>query len=203
MKKFFFLLVTFMYHQILTAQVAVTTDGSSPDGSAMLDVKSTSKGLLIPRMSTAERTGIVLPAQGLLVYDTDTNSFWFYSGAWINLPSALTVWMLNGNSGTSAANFIGTSDNVPLYFRTNNVKAGLVDHLKKNVLFGSRAGFNLHTLSAQNTIIGDSALYANAQSVSGNTIVGYAAQAQSNTTGSYNTVVGSIAKKLAPPVVLL
>jgi hypothetical protein len=50
------------------AQVAVNTDGSSPDASAMLDVKSTTLGLLIPRISTAVRDQIPSPATGLLIY---------------------------------------------------------------------------------------------------------------------------------------
>ncbi len=62
----------------LSAQVAINTDGSSADGTAILDVKSTSQGLLIPRMSSADRTGITTPANGLLVFDTDTKSVWFY-----------------------------------------------------------------------------------------------------------------------------
>ncbi|MBK6930169.1 MAG: hypothetical protein IPH12_04635 [Saprospirales bacterium] len=71
------------------AQVAVNTDGSSADPSAMLDVKSTLRGVLIPRMSTAERTAITTPATGLLAFDSDTNTFWFYNGtAWEQLISA-------------------------------------------------------------------------------------------------------------------
>jgi len=60
--------------------VAINTSGASPDGSAMLDITSTDKGLLIPRMTTSQRTGISSPATGLMVYDTDENSFWYYDG---------------------------------------------------------------------------------------------------------------------------
>jgi hypothetical protein len=55
------------------SQVAINTDGSLPNSSAMLDIKSTNRGLLPPRMTTNERTGIVTPATGLVVYDTDLN----------------------------------------------------------------------------------------------------------------------------------
>jgi len=59
--------------------VAITDDaGYSANSSAMLDVKSTAKGLLIPRMTTAQRNAIASPADGLLVYDTDTHSIWNY-----------------------------------------------------------------------------------------------------------------------------
>ncbi len=64
----------------LSAQMAVTTNGSSADGSAMLDVKSTTKGMLIPRMSQSEIEAIISPAVGLTVFNTDDNRFYFYDG---------------------------------------------------------------------------------------------------------------------------
>jgi len=65
---------------IAPAQVAINMDGSLPHSSAMLDLKSVMGGVLIPRMTTAERTGIASPATGLLVFDTNTNTFWYYNG---------------------------------------------------------------------------------------------------------------------------
>lgn len=63
--------------------VAINATGTGPVASAMLDITSTDKGLLIPRMNTSQRTGIGSPATGLMVYDTDLNQFWFYNGtAW-------------------------------------------------------------------------------------------------------------------------
>ena len=55
----------------LDAQVAIKSNNSSPDSSAMLDVQSTEKGLLIPRMTAAQRSSINGPAAGLLLYQTD------------------------------------------------------------------------------------------------------------------------------------
>jgi len=57
----------------LSAQVAVNTDGSLPVPSAMLDVKSTSKGLLPPRMTTTQRDAITQPVAGLTIYNTSKN----------------------------------------------------------------------------------------------------------------------------------
>ncbi|MBK9337643.1 MAG: hypothetical protein IPM98_14195 [Lewinellaceae bacterium] len=66
--------------------VSINTDGSPPDPSAILDMTSTDKGVLVPRMTTGQRTMIAAPATGLLVFDTNTGSFWFYTGsAWTNL----------------------------------------------------------------------------------------------------------------------
>ena len=71
---------------ISKAQNNVGIGTQSPHASAQLDVSSTTKGLLAPRMTTAQRTTIVSPAKGLLVYDTDANSLFHYNGSsWVNL----------------------------------------------------------------------------------------------------------------------
>ncbi len=67
--------------------MAVNTSGSTAHASAMLDVSSTTQGVLVPRMTAAQRTAISSPATGLLVYQTDaTAGFYFYNGsAWTSL----------------------------------------------------------------------------------------------------------------------
>src|SRR5207253_9883966 len=57
---------------------------TAPNASSLLEVKSTSKGVLIPRMTQTQRNAIALPATGLLIYQTDkTPGFYYYSGtAW-------------------------------------------------------------------------------------------------------------------------
>ncbi len=62
------------------SQVAINADGSLPDSTAMLDVKSTSKGLLIPRMTQAQIAAIVHPADGLMVFCTTDYKLYFYYG---------------------------------------------------------------------------------------------------------------------------
>jgi len=51
---------------------------TDPDPSSILDITSSTQGMLTPRMTTAQRTAITTPAQGLLVFDTDLNAFYFY-----------------------------------------------------------------------------------------------------------------------------
>jgi len=65
----------------LSAQVSINTDGSNADGSAMLDVKSTDKGLLPPRVANVN--DVSNPVAGLLVYDQSVNCMRYYNG---------TVW---------------------------------------------------------------------------------------------------------------
>jgi hypothetical protein len=67
--------------------VAINADGSLPDSSALLDLKSSTKGLLIPRMLQAERDGILLPAAGLLVWQTDNIPGIYYNNGTAALPS--------------------------------------------------------------------------------------------------------------------
>ena len=59
--------------------IAINTDDSPPDPSSILDIKSNNSGLLIPRLSTAQRTTIPNPALGLNVYDTDTKCLFLRS----------------------------------------------------------------------------------------------------------------------------
>lgn len=108
--------------------VAINTTGNGADQSAMLDISSNAKGLLIPRMATTERDAITLPATGLFIYNTTVNAFQVNTGTpatpiWSTLSTAVSgsFWSIAGNSGTTAAaNFIGTTDNNGLSFRTNN-----------------------------------------------------------------------------------
>ena len=71
----------------LNAQVGIGT--TNPDASSLFEVQSTTKGLLTPRMTTAQRTAISSPANGLLVYDTDESAFYYYeAAAWSRLKGA-------------------------------------------------------------------------------------------------------------------
>lgn len=104
----------------------------TPDNSAILELRSTTRGFLLPRMLRAERLAIVSPAHGLMVIQTDNSGgdaagIWWYSvpdAQWYLLTSSSgSPWTLIGNSGTNAAtNFLGTTDAVDLVFRTNNIE---------------------------------------------------------------------------------
>ncbi|SFB96929.1 Chaperone of endosialidase [Flexibacter flexilis DSM 6793] len=124
-KKYLFFAFIGISNVALAQGVAVNTDNSTPDNSAMLDVKSTTKGLLTPRMTVAQRVAISSPATGLLVYQTDgTTGFYHYNGsAWTYLLNANTGWSTLGNAGTFVgSNFIGTTDNNDFVTRTNNTE---------------------------------------------------------------------------------
>jgi hypothetical protein len=81
------------------AGVSINATAALPDASAVLDLSSTTKGMLVPRMTTAQRNAIVAPATALMVYDTDQLGFSFYNGSsWVNLNgSGGGQWNTNGN----------------------------------------------------------------------------------------------------------
>lgn len=140
---------------------------TSPDASALLDMSSTGKGVLLPRMTAAQKSAIASPATGLLVYQTDGTAGFYYNGgtpaapAWLQLsPGLAAAWSLNGNAGTNPSiNFLGTTDNQPLVFRQNNVYAGKFHYGLRNYFIGNYSGIN--TTAPYNIAIGDSALLAN------------------------------------------
>jgi hypothetical protein len=112
MKQLFIcLLLTSLFCARSFAQVSVTTDGTAPDNSAMLDIKSTSKGLLLPRMTTAQRNAITSPAAGLTIYNTSKNANETY----------------NGSSWVSGTHYIGESYGGGIVFYTyDNGQHGLI-----------------------------------------------------------------------------
>ena len=97
MKKItFFISILLLFSISLFAQVGINADGSEPDSSAMLDVKSTERGLLPPRMTHPQMVSIENPANGLIIYCTDCGNSgigalaMFINGAWyIFNPSCL------------------------------------------------------------------------------------------------------------------
>ena len=153
---------------VANAQVGINT--TSPNASAALDITSTDKGLLIPRMTTAQRTAIATPVEGLSVYDTTTKSNWQYNGtAWTNAsPDMRSV-----NSGSHITNDAGVGG--------TGINAG-----GTNVIaIGSGAGFANSGSNA--TFIGPYAGYANTAS---NTIAIGTNSLRVNTTGSPNIGIG-------------
>jgi trimeric autotransporter adhesin len=207
-----FLLFGFLMFVVtnIYAQVAINNDGSSPDNSAMLDVKSTVRGMLLPRMTLVQRNAIVNPANGLMIYQTDNTPGVYYnsgtpaSPAWV-ISGNGSGWSISGNAGTDpAANFVGTTDNQSLRFRTNNTWAGELNPATASVYLGTGAG-QANTTGNSNVAIGEHSLFANTEggynsangyySLSFNTI-GYDNSAYGayalfhNTTGIENTAIG-------------
>ena len=82
-KKGLFLLSFLLFTQYFWSQqnVSISDVQSTPDPSSVLDISSTSKGLLIPRMTSIQRMAIVNPSNALMVFDTDSSCILFYQSA--------------------------------------------------------------------------------------------------------------------------
>ena len=78
---------------------------TSPNASSLLEIRSTTKGMLIPRMTVTQRNAISSPATGLLIYQTNANAsgFYYYNGTTWTALSAKNFWSLTGNAGTNSS----------------------------------------------------------------------------------------------------
>jgi hypothetical protein len=160
---------------------------TTPNASSILDMVSTTKGMLVPRMTKNQRDAIATPATGLLIYATNgVPGFYYYTGTAWQAITPKAGWLLTGNAGTNpATNFIGTTDAQPLIFKVNNQKAGYLGTT-------TNTAFGYQTLNATsglyNTASGFQALYANTTGHD-NTANGFWSLVL-NTTGYYNTAIG-------------
>ena len=153
---------------------------TTPDSSAILDITSNTKGLLIPRMTSLKRNSISNPAKSLIVFDSTANAFYFYNGGnWKTLMTEQTGWNVQGNSGLhSQNNFIGTTDATDFNIRVNGQSAGKLSFNKANIFLGLNAGHTSHT-GEHNIILGDSAMI-------------------NDSTNNENIIIGSNAGKNSP-----
>lgn len=123
-----FILLTFS----LFSQVAINMDGSSADESAMLHVQSTDKGILIPRMNESQRLSIPNPSTGLLVYqNNNTSGFYYNAGSeispnWIKLASAITNSITDAD-GDTKIEVEANSDNDQILFTTTGNEAMVIN----------------------------------------------------------------------------
>ncbi len=200
------------------AQQNIGIGTRTPDASSLLELKSNNKGLLVPRVNLSSETDVITinnPATSLFIYNTnnslpDGEGHYFWNGTkWSKFATRSNLanlsWGTTGNTGTNATtDFIGTVDDKPLVFKTNNIESGRIDAQTNNVFFGRSAGKlstgannsffghqsgSTNTLGVENTAIGSFALESN-NTGNTNTAIGLSAL-RSNITGNFNTAVGS------------
>jgi len=110
--KIIIIVLLLLNYSLLFSQVAINTDGSDPDNSAIFDVKSTSRGFLPPRMTQAERNAISAPADGLLVFCTDCGSgslgtlTMFMAGQWYKFSANCIVQITPGTHFASPTQIV-------------------------------------------------------------------------------------------------
>ncbi len=177
------LLVIFIFSFILShGQMAINTNGNTAHATAMLDVAGTGKGVLIPRMTAAQRDAIAAPATGLLVYVTDDNLFYYFNGTqWNKLSDAQKINdLIDGKSDND-----GTQDYSSVFL---GFQAGSNDDQtdNRNVGVGFKA-LNFNVRGGANTVIGSGVLTLTSYAL-WNTGIGVASLARAYSSG--NTAMG-------------
>lgn len=113
----FLLLLLLLGSFLANAQIGIGT--VTPNATAVLDITSTTQGLLTPRMTTVQRNAIASPAEGLIVYDTDLKAFYYYT-------LSTNSWNAISTNGTPRLNFkrIRSSDNLAVVLATELAAGG-------------------------------------------------------------------------------
>ena len=120
MKTIFLLLLSFFFlSYIAFPQVAINNEGNPADASAMLDVSSTTSGILIPRLTLLQRIALT-PVQGLLVYQNNgVSGFYYYDGAsWQMLINTDVNYYITDDDNDTKITVEKTSDDDTIRFYT-------------------------------------------------------------------------------------
>ncbi len=219
MKKHYLTIFSFVF--LMSAYVQAQVGINNTDPKASLDVTvvdplqpSAQDGLLIPRLDSFPGTNPGADQQSMIIYLTTADGlndpgFYFWdnnagtSGAWTALgdnnaiPLNADFWQTEGNAGTTAANFLGTIDDQPLNFRTNDQEfmrlttKGQLEFLNtgSSVFLGLSAGSNDDLSNNRNVFIGKSSGAKNSNG-NDNVAIGFNSLFD-NTEGRLNVAVGS------------
>jgi len=147
-----------------TGQIGIGT--TSPNPSAILEIVSNTTGILIPRLTTAQRNAIGSPATGLLIYNTNTNSFDYYDGtSWQTITTATTTIVpfnsITSGTNTSANMVVGTGatfttndDAFTIQDNANNTKKAKFE--ASNITTGTTRTYTLPDASGEISVLGQS-----------------------------------------------
>ncbi|MBX2995921.1 MAG: tail fiber domain-containing protein, partial [Bdellovibrionaceae bacterium] len=171
-----------------TPRMAIDANGgvgigtTSPNASSLLEVTSTTKGFLPPRMTRAQRNAISSPAQGLMVFNTDDNTIDYYNGAaWLALNgSPKYIKMLMSNYQTIGAGSIVTFDTVAVNSGFTTTGYGI--NLKAGVTYRLEAMLNTYAATGNN--------YVGYQLHNGTSYIGQAAYSSESEQTSYGFKAG-------------
>ncbi|MCA0234366.1 MAG: hypothetical protein LCH91_28175 [Bacteroidetes bacterium] len=165
----------------------------SPDPSAILDLSSTTKGLLLPRMTQSQRDAISNPVAGLIVFQTDkaigtylyNGTTWLPTSARLGETAVAGAWDKQGNA-IDGTDFIGSTNDFDLVFKRNNIQGGRIG--ASNTFLGNSAGANNNGVN--NTALGNGALQYSTNASFGNVALG-ANALKNNQSGNNNLAIGT------------
>jgi len=201
MKNYKSILITLLTITLSTSvwsqSIGINSDSSPPDSSAMLDVSSSNKGVLFPRLSNEEMSLIEEPAQGLMVYNLDEKALYMMKdGSWVNASSSNGGYWLSGNNGiyyenrTSVGGIGSTSmlnvHNAPESeigegLKVNNYYNGILDKSAAHFYSSNNGSGKVHGVKAYTE-----------SSTSAETYGVYSNVAPGNTTGDSYAIYGKI-----------
>ncbi len=167
-----FIIIIFLLHTLPTqAQVAVNLHGDQPDGSAMMDIQSTDKGLLVPRMVItdvdSDQTPVENPAEGLMIFNTGstdeipTGFYYWAGGKWNGVTTGESIFTTNQQMQMFEAaelyedNPISSPSTINL--NSSNTYYGWVEAMEGET-FGTTTT-DLENLVADKIIVGQDGLY--------------------------------------------
>ena len=196
-QSFLSLFFFFAFSTLFAQSVSINTDGSTAHSSSILEVKSTNKGMLVPRMNALQRDAIAGPATGLLIYNTDANLFQFRSGTvWVNLNSEKILTDADGDTKIQVEESadddiirfdVGGNERMALLENTSGQPRLELINANSTTFIGKSAG-EANTMGLYNVALGVNALKSNL-GASDNVGIGYNALV-SNINGYQNTAVG-------------
>lgn len=178
---------------------SVAIGSNIPNASAILDVQSTTKGILLPRLSFSQLLGINNPENGLLVFNASTNGFYYNMGtkaepSWERIAEdkdlvLVDLWLLSGNSNINPSiHALGNADATDIKFRVNNSRVGVISASNQSLFLGHLAG-NEFATGIANVAIGNAALQANTNG-GGLVAIGQNALNAYNSTNGFNVAIG-------------
>ncbi|WP_235293385.1 tail fiber domain-containing protein [Portibacter lacus] len=206
-RLFIIILLLSLAGQVYSQNVGIGT--STPEPSAILEIKSTDKGLLIPRLETS---AVNNPAEGLMIFQPSTSNFMYFNGsAWEavggkvvdadgdtrieavenGFRDTIRIFVDGDEELNISRNFNGDLNVEPLFNSPGNTfygwRAGRTNFGTNNTVFGNNA-LAKNTSGSLNTSIGARAL-GNNTSGEQNVAIGFESL-NTNTEGSNNVVIG-------------
>jgi hypothetical protein len=189
---FFLLIISFRTNaqtNIFPSTGAAGIGTTTPNSSSLLEIKSTKKGLLIPRMTITQRNAIISPATGLLIYQTNsTKGFYYFDSIWKAVAgSSSNYWKKSGSNLYYNAGNVGIGTSSPAYKLDVNgdINLSTGHYLRVN---GIRVLRDNPNSGDNNVFLGD---YADTTSSPGFRNVAIGSYSMATNQGAYNTAVGS------------